>query len=77
MDQFTPKPAPEPVALDSSRIASMAYDPDSGELELEFVKGGSYLYSGVPQNVADGLQSSSSPGRYFDKFIKSYPTRRI
>ena len=63
MDQFAPRPAPEPIALDSSRIASMSYDEDDQTLEIEFTRGGTYVYRGIPQPLAEGLKRAESPGR--------------
>jgi hypothetical protein len=57
--------------LDSSNLASYDYDADSRVLSITFVSGRTYRYKDVPQDVADGLGSADSPGRYFNSSIKN------
>ena len=58
------------VPLQSSNLASYQYDPTAQELYISFKNGGRYKYTGVPQDVADGLGEASSPGSYFQSDIK-------
>lgn len=57
------------VAVESSVLASIAYDDDSGILQLEFHSGKIYQYFGVPAAVCEGLLRASSKGEYFNEFI--------
>jgi hypothetical protein len=48
--------------------------PDTRTLEVEFHSGGVYQYSGVPDNVHQGLMRAASKGSYFYDHIKDrYP----
>lgn len=60
----------ERVPVSSSNLASVGYDSCSATLEVEFNHGGIYQYSGVPEEIHQGLMSAGSHGTYFDKFIK-------
>ena len=56
----------------------MSYDEDDQTLEIEFTRGGTYVYRGIPQPLAEGLKRAESPGRYLDRFIKpNYLGRRV
>jgi len=55
---------------DSSMIREYSYDDDTLELTVEFVKGGTYSYQGVPEEVFQAMQSASSVGRFFLNEIK-------
>jgi len=59
------------MQLKSSRIKSVEYNDSTEALIIEFVKGGRYKYFSVPDVIYQGLISSSSPGAYFDNFIKT------
>lgn len=54
----------------SSNLKSIGYDTNTQNLEIEFLNGGLYLYSGVPASVHAGLMSASSHGSYFDTYVK-------
>lgn len=56
--------------LSSTCVATMAYNPFSNELFIEFTDGSEYEYSGVPQWVVLDLIQSSSAGRYFNYHIR-------
>lgn len=56
--------------LNSSNLAGYDYDPASRLLKIQFTSGRTYVYEGVPQEVADGLSTASSPGQYFNSSIK-------
>ncbi len=58
----------EPVS--STNLASVGYDASSAVLEVEFNHGGVYQYSGVPEEIHQGLMSAGSHGSYFDQFVK-------
>lgn len=56
--------------LESSNLSACRYDPETQVLQIRFRSGRSYDYKDVPQTVAEGLESASSPGRYFNAAIK-------
>jgi hypothetical protein len=56
--------------VSSSNLKAVGYDPSTKTLEIEFLNGGLYQYSNVPQNIYDGLMLASSHGQYFDSHIK-------
>ena len=77
---MTKLPAPNitrsPVS--SSNVASVGYDDETGELEVEFSNGATYRLSGVPADVASSLRGSPSPGSYYANNIKgAYNARRV
>lgn len=64
--------------VSSSNLRSVGYDPGTNTLEIEFLNGGIYQYSGVPESVYRGLMAAESHGRYFHAHIKDvYPYRKI
>lgn len=69
-------PTMEPVS--SSMIAAVGYDDEFEDLHVEFVKSGTYVYSGVPRAVYEDLLHASSIGNYVNQvLIPSYPYRRL
>lgn len=60
----------ERVPVSSTNLASVGYDASSAVLEVEFNHGGVYQYSGVPEEIHQGLMCAGSHGTYFDQFIK-------
>jgi hypothetical protein len=68
----------ERQAVQSRDLAIVGYDSDSSTLEVTFRNGGVYHYSGVPQELYQGLLQASSLGTFFNEKIKdSYPFKRI
>jgi hypothetical protein len=69
----------ERLPVQSSNLSSVGYDPDSLTLEIGFNNGGIYQYSGVPQEVYEGLMNAGSKGTFFHQFIKrgGYPYIKI
>jgi hypothetical protein len=61
----------ERTPVNSSNIAAIGYDSESGVLEVEFTNGTVYSYSGVPMGEYDGLLSADSKGKYFNANIKN------
>jgi KTSC domain len=53
------------ISVSSSNLASVGYDQTTQMLEIEFLHGGIYQYSGVPSSVYDGLMTADSHGSYF------------
>lgn len=66
----------EPVVSES--IASIGYDDDAETLEVEFVTGAVYRYSGVPQDVYEDFRQAPSKGGFFNQHIKNaYPWEQV
>jgi hypothetical protein len=53
--------------ISSTNILAVAYDDESGDLYVQFVRPGTspYKFAQVPLQVAEGFSRSDSPGRYF------------
>jgi KTSC domain len=60
----------EMPTLSSSCLAWVEYDFDSGTMYLTFRNGRSYALRGVPEYHYHGLLNSSSPGSYFNAYLK-------
>ncbi|MDH0726442.1 KTSC domain-containing protein [Stutzerimonas stutzeri] len=67
------------VALQSSSLRSLSYDPEQQILELEFSSGALYRYEAVPPEVVQALLEADSLGRHFNQVFKPqhYRYRRI
>jgi hypothetical protein len=66
------------VAVESSAIARVAYDPPDASLYLEFRDGAICQYSNVPLAVYRDLIGARSKGAYFNRQIRPhYRFRRI
>ena len=67
------------VAVNSSSLRALGYDPDAKALEGEFHNGSQYRYEQVPAEVVQALLQADSLGRYFNQVFKAqqYPYRRI
>jgi hypothetical protein len=65
--------------VSSSNLRAIGYNPETQTLEVEFLNGGLYRYSGVPSSVHAGLMSASSHGSYNDAHIKKagYPYTKL
>jgi len=61
---------PGPIAVDSSLLASAAYDADESVLQLEFRDGAIYRYFAVPSAVYHDLLAADSKGSYFNQQIR-------
>lgn len=57
-------------SVESSNIASIGYDEASRTLEVEFLNGSVYEYSGVPPEEHRGLMDAGSHGKYLNANIK-------
>ena len=58
------------VAVDSSMLSSVGYDPSLSVLELEFTEGDVYRYFAVPRRIHRELLAAESLGRYFLAHIR-------
>jgi hypothetical protein len=62
----------------SSDAQSVGYDPDTQTLTVTFSRGGTYAYTGVPEDVAQEAANAASVGSYLNDNVKgNYPYRRI
>ena len=59
------------IAVSSSNLASVGYDPKQHILEVEFLGGSVYQYYGVPEQVYHSLMSAGSHGSYFSAYIRT------
>jgi hypothetical protein len=66
------------VPVESSCLSTVAYEPTTETLEIEFRHGGVYRYEDVPKKVFRGLLRSKSAGRYYNRRVKGigYPCWR-
>jgi KTSC domain-containing protein len=60
------------VNLNSSTLATAAYDHTLARLELDFCDGARYSYSGVAAEIFRGLLCADSKGRYFNRHIRGH-----
>jgi len=66
------------VAVESSTLATIAYDRTRRLLQLEFHSRALYQYRGVPAAVHEGLLRAPSKGGYFNQAIRGrFPYSRI
>jgi lysyl-tRNA synthetase class 2 len=60
--------------MPSSVIRHFAYDPKRRSLDVEFVSGRLYRYTGVPADLAEAFRAAFSKGRFFNARIRdAYP----
>jgi hypothetical protein len=62
----------EPVRhkVNSSDVATIAYDPAAQTLSVEFHATGWYRYFSVPADVVEAFVRTPSPGKFFRQHIK-------
>ena len=65
------RPLPHALAVQSSLLASVAYDHERDILQLEFGDGAVYQYFGVPIQSYQELMQAASHGAYFNRHIRS------
>lgn len=61
----------ERTPVTSTDILSIGYDTDNQTLEIEFIRGAVYQYSGVPPSIYDGIMMADSKGKFFHANIKN------
>jgi hypothetical protein len=66
------KPLKRLKPMPSSVIYRFSYDPRTAELDVIFTTGRRYLYSNVPQNVADEFRMAFSKGVFFNRYIRDH-----
>lgn len=52
------------ASVESTCITDLFYNGDTNDLTVSFAAGGTYTYSGVPAEVAQGLVAAPSKGKY-------------
>lgn len=66
------------ATVESTTLATVAFDEDRELLQLEFCSRTVYLYFGVPAAVHQALLGAPSKGRYFNQTIRGrFPFCRI
>lgn len=64
--------------VESTTLATVAYDETRELLRLEFCSHSIYQYLGVPAIVHHGLLKAPSKGRYFNQVIRGrFPYKRV
>ena len=64
--------------MPSTVIRRFVYDEMEGNLWVEFTTGRRYVYSGVPQEVADAFRGAFAKGVYFNTRIRDrFPHREV
>jgi hypothetical protein len=58
-----------PPAKKSSNVASTSYDPELGQLTVQFASGSRYRYEGVSKDTASGIDTADSVGRYLHAHV--------
>lgn len=62
------------IPIESTTLATIAYDGRRKLLQLEFRTGSVYRYFGVPYEIYHGLMQAPSKGKYFNRDIRGrYP----
>lgn len=63
-----------PVGLQSSSLAHVAYDGRQCVLQVRFRDGTAYQYTGVPVAIYQGLLKAASKGAFFNHYVRNvYP----
>jgi len=57
-------------AVESSLIAALSYEQETGRLVVEFHGGATYVYWPVTHDVVRALMDSESMGRFFNRAIR-------
>lgn len=64
--------------MPSTIIKSFEYRAERQELEIRFVTGRRYLYSGVPEEDARAFRSAFAKGVHFNRHIRDrFPCREL
>lgn len=66
------------IAVHSSMLSAFGYDSQDRYLEVEFVKGGTYAYYNVPEEVFQSLLKAKSLGQFmWANIIDHYAYKKI
>jgi hypothetical protein len=58
------------IRVISSAMMAVGYQPNTGQMRIQFQQGRSYDFFGVPKHVYDGLMSATSKGTYYNDHIR-------
>ena len=61
----------ERIAVNCKKLASVAYDPATYTLELEFQNSDLFQYFGIPEYIFESLLKSSSKDKFVSLYIKN------
>lgn len=53
-------------------MSEISYQEDPPEMLVTFIKGGRYIYSGVPEDLATQCANAASVGSFLNSEIKPY-----
>jgi len=68
----------KPIEVESTSLATVAYDAERELLQIEFRDRTIYQYFGVPAEVHAALLQAPSKGRYFNRALRGrFPYARI
>ena len=68
----------ERQSVNSRILRSVGYDDSTKILEIEFLSGLVYQYSGVPPKVYKDLMHSAEIGKYFSEKVRTqYRTKQV
>lgn len=66
------------LSIDSKAIKKVLYNYSTETLKIQFTSESEYEYQNVPPHVFEGLQKSSSQGRFLNKYIlKQFSYKRL
>jgi hypothetical protein len=60
----------EMIPVASSNIAAVGYDPETSEMDVQFLNGSVYRYFNVPESYFHDMLGASSKGSYHHHYIK-------
>ncbi|WP_345785751.1 KTSC domain-containing protein [Pelagicoccus sp. SDUM812002] len=60
----------EMIPVRSSATRAIGYNPSTGQMQIQFKQGKTYMFCGVPQHVFDSFLSAGSKGSYYDNHIR-------
>jgi len=58
------------IPVNSSSIATVGHDPETGVLEVTFANGGCYAYTGVSADDVTALLAAKSIGSHFSTHVR-------
>lgn len=61
----------------SSNVAQVGWDDETDTLAIEFTSGAVYEYDGQSEATVQDILTSSSPGSYVARYLRSLPARRV
>lgn len=66
------------IAVTSSAVSAVGYDPATNELDIEYPSGDVYRYSMVPPSVYRALLAAPSIGAFVNREVKPhFPGREV